>query len=99
MNNRNLLAYFLESKLWITYQKDIVDNIDYWWMEDYNRAVDMIDASKMGLKGYRVEDLIYDMMNCVDSSKLKSSTKKRLFVEIDDLIGYHKKEGTLKHGL
>lgn len=94
--NRNLLAYLLESKIWKKFEAEVVENIDYWKKEDFARACNMHAARQVGLKGYRVCDWIWDVHGFVCDSKLKLSTKKRLYKEIEELEEYHMIQGTYK---
>jgi hypothetical protein len=89
--SRNLLAYFFESKLWTTYKKKVVDNELYWIHHDADRAMRMYAASMVnrGYKGYTVQELIYDIMQCIIDSKLSLPTKNTLFYELNDFEKYH----------
>lgn len=96
---RNLLGYFLESKVWATYQNEVVDNYAYWIINDPLRASKMYSSKAQGKKGFTVAECLYDMIDCVYASKLKSKTKSRLYDEIDELERWHQFEGTLENDL
>ncbi len=98
-SDRYLLAYFIESKIWKMYLTDVVDNHAHWVEEDPKRAEIMYAASLTGYKGYTIEELLYDMIECIYKSNLKESTKQRLYNDIDFAEKYHELNGTLKERL
>jgi hypothetical protein len=59
----------------------------------------MFDARNKGMKGYTVAEHLYDMIDCVHSSKLKSFTKQKLYNEIDEAERWHEFMGTLDNDL
>jgi hypothetical protein len=92
-NKRNILAYFLDSKVWAKHEASVVNNYAYWVCEDPNRARRMMAASAHEKRGYTVAEYIYDMLECVLKSDLKKSTRDRLLTEIDNLELYHQEFG------
>jgi len=97
-SSRNLLPYFLESKLWLSFSKAHVFNFGYWAKEDVKRLRRMMTGRSAIPKrlGITVEEYIYDMIDCVYSSHLKEHTKQRLFDELDLLEAYHIENKTNK---
>ena len=93
---RNLLAYFLESKIWKAYVEAVVDNYVVWINEDPDRARRMMASRGSNHKGYTVSEHIYDMVDCVYKSSLKSKTKLQLYKELDELEIYHYEYGTIE---
>lgn len=96
--SRNLLAYFVESKLWKNFYSNRTMNYAYWVNEDPDRARRMFAArtfpyTKIGLY---VDEYIYEMLECVYTSKLKRNTKDRLLDEIEKLEKYHSDNKTIK---
>jgi hypothetical protein len=79
MTKRRLLGYFLESKLWKKYEIDVVDDYAHWAVEDQDRATRMWRARYRNAKGYKVEEYLCDMLQCVMESGLKDKTKHRLY--------------------
>jgi hypothetical protein len=94
--SRFLLAYFIESKIWKSFLEAQVNNYVYWVNEDPNRARRMMEARSQNKKGYTMAEHIYDMIDCVHSSQLKSKTKQRLYNELDELERWHEFMGTLE---
>lgn len=94
IGKRNILAYFLESKLWINYKKRI-DNPVHWVLIDADRSRRMFAALSQNYTGVYVQEEIYDMLDCISYSSLSLKTKERLFKELDELETYHKEKGTL----
>ena len=92
--SRYLLAYFLESKLWKKFYEERVTNYNYWRSCRMHTALMSVAAPKK--LGVYVEEYIYDMLECVYTSKLKHNTKDRLLNEISDLERYHTKNKTIK---
>lgn len=96
-NRRNLLAYFLESKIWKQYENNVVLNYAYWQSMNKVRAQKMLVGKFRKNYGFIVEDYIYDMMQCVLDARLKKTTEEKLIEELDQLIDYHTEKGTLKY--
>lgn len=94
-SSRNILPYFLESMVWKKYEETVVNNYAHWVCEDPIRARKMYAASNHKRKGYTVQDYLYDMVDCVYKSKLKNSTRYRLFDEIDEVEAYHEEMQTI----
>lgn len=95
-SNRNILAYFFESKVWKSYLADVVLNYAYWQAEDKNRAARMFTGKWRKNLGFTVEEHIYDMLACVYASKLSKYTKQRLYDEIAILEEMHDSLGNLE---
>lgn len=94
--SRNILPYFIESNVWKKYKESKVDNYSYWINEDPSRAARMFSAKNIGLKGYSVQEYLYDMIDCVYCSNLSVKTQRRLYKEIDEVENYHEAAGTLQ---
>lgn len=99
-SNRNLLAYFMQSKHWVNYLEEKTLNRVHQSLHDPERyrllvtkgnKIPKLGDLKMGVK---VWDYIYDMYECVYDTDLKKSTKDRLGFEIADLLTYHEGMGT-----
>lgn len=97
--SKNILAYFIESRLWKQYLFEITDNYNYWCQEEPDRARRMYAARGNNKKGYLIEEYIYDMLDCTYKSKLKNATKVRIYEAIDQLELYHELKGSLKEEL
>lgn len=93
---RNLLYYFLDSNVWLTYEWQCANNINYWWDIDMDRAKKVQQGYYTGDEGHSVAERINDMIECVIESNLKPATKKRLYQELDELEQYHMDKGTLE---
>lgn len=87
--SRNLLGYFMDSKVWKGYESAVTYNYAYWTAEDPNRARRMFAASSNKSTGVSVQEYISDMISCVYASKLGKYTKQRLYDELDALENYH----------
>lgn len=99
--SRNILVYFVESKLWKNYLCKVSDNRNYWVEHDPMRATRMYNAwvdytAYPKSKGYTVSELIYDMLDCIHSSTLKAPTKVELYKMLDELEQFHEKLETLE---
>lgn len=99
MSNRNILAYFIDSKIWKAFEARVVNNIGHWLVEDKERAARMVQARAKGKEGYTTEELLYDMLECIHSSNLKPKTKSRLYTALDELESYHIEMKTHKNQL
>ena len=94
-SSRNLLPYFLESKIWSSYEERVTNNPSYWVAKEPNRAREMYAAYNEGHKGYTVQQYIYDMMECAMDDRFKKTTQDRLYKELDELEDHHAKMDTL----
>lgn len=98
---RNILWYFIRSKVWQEYLKSCTHNYEFLAQHDPERAALLLSRNvhhqKGPLKnGVRVFDYIYDMYDCVHGTrKLSEKTKARIWVEIDDLLIWHTEMGTI----
>lgn len=92
--SRNIIAYFLESKLWKAYETDILTNIEFWKIEDPAVAFLMESSRKENKIGLTIEEYIYGMLDCTYKSKLSMATKRRIFEAINDIEKYHRDNGT-----
>jgi len=95
-SSRNLLPYFMESKQWKEYETNVVNSYMYWIVEDPKRAQRMFTAANDKKKGYTVKEYIYDMLQCIYEIKIKTSTRERLYNELDALESWHEEAGTLE---
>jgi hypothetical protein len=96
MKKRNRIDYFLRSKLWLTYTNDVLLNYAYWSQEDPVILSNMLSNRSKCLIGITVEEFIYQMIECVYRSKLKSKTKIKLYAAFDELEQFHIDNNTSK---
>jgi hypothetical protein len=94
-SSRHLLPYFMESKIWIEYEKTYINNHASWISKDPERARKMLEAKAHGGKGYSIQDYLYDMYDFLYSPHYSKATRLRLYDEIDEIEKYHKSMGSL----
>jgi hypothetical protein len=92
---RRLLDAFLRSNLWLGYESDFSLNLQYWYINDPERADRMERAFSGGNSGLTHAEVMDDWTDCVKNSDLKDATKERLYKEIKECREWHDKNGSL----